>query len=268
MAVTINTIADMGAIADTSVSDLTVDDFSTNVEVYSSTKAKEIPTKLNAMAADLKTYLNDTMKTPEVTHLNDGITSIVAHVNQFVTDVTTYINSTVVSDMNTAMSDVETDHNDYQTNLTNQQNTFESGITAQQNTFEGNITTQQTDYETAITTQQTDYETAITNQQTTFETDIATNLGNYLDAGGSAYSPGQVNSLVFTGVISAGDYQFDANGRIVSLTEGPKTTSNITYDAEGAITGFTETILIDGASYSKSFTISDDGNGNVVITEV
>lgn len=123
MAVTLNPVG----------SALVLDTFDSNVELFLSSKAKDIPSKLNAVANDMK-----------------------AHLNTEIDDVTTYVNEVVVPHLNTEMDKVEADFNTTQTSLNNQQATFETDMTNQQNTFEtaftDSITAQQADYETNLTT--------------------------------------------------------------------------------------------------------------------
>ena len=252
---------------------LTLDDFTSEVEIFMSTKARDIPTKLNTIASDLKIYSNAKVDTMQA-----------------------YINETIVPHLNTELTKMENDYNTQKTNIANQQSTFNSDITNQQNTFETaisnqqddfevtvnntitNLTTQQNDFETDITAQQNSFETAINNQQSTyqntvtssqtnFENHITSSIGQYTGAS-AGYTVAQMNNFFMTSAISSESYVTDGDGKIVSITEGYKTTSNITYADNGSITGYTETIVVDSIPYTRSFEIAKDTSNKIIITVV
>lgn len=208
--------------------EITLTDFTSQVEIYKSTKAKDIPTKLNVMAADLK-----------------------AHTNTKVNTIQSFFNGTVVPHINTELTKIGDDHNTLVTNISNQQSTFETNITNQQNTFETNRVATETAFTDSITTQQNAYESDLTN-----------NIGNYIGSG-AGYNVAQVNSFQFSG---PGSVTYDAQGRVTEAVEGPITTSNIVYNVSGKLMSFTETITIAGVPYTKTFEVGYDTKGNITGT--
>jgi len=103
-------------------------DYTTNVLIFRSTKAKDIPGKLDAIANDIKTHFNTVMG-----------------------ESTTYMNNVIVPHINDSMATVEADHNTLVTNINNNQATFQTTMTNQQNDFEATIQNQQNDYESDLT---------------------------------------------------------------------------------------------------------------------
>jgi len=217
--------------------------YTTNVEIFTSTKAKDIPEKIDAIAVDLKNNINTNT-----------------------TSVLEYINNTVVPHINSELSTITDDHNTITSNLITQQDTFETNITTQQTNFEQSINTQQGTFETNITTQQNTYQTSITNQQDDFENEMTGNIANYISTQGVGYTVEQTNSFMFTGPATA---SFNINGEIDSYTSDNVTISNIQYNDDSNIISFTETVGIDGQLTTKTFNISYDSNGNLSqITEI
>ena len=230
MAITINDMNTMTPLTD----------YTTNVLIFRSTKAKDIPGKLDAVANDIKTHFNTVMG-----------------------EATTYINETTVPHINTAMATVEADHNTFITNISNQQGSYETTITNQQNTFEADRISTETTFTNSITSQQSVFENTLQDQQDNYETDTTINLGNYTGSG-AAYTVSQSNSFVFSGPSSV-TYAQDGE-TVVGYTEGPVTVSNIIYDNRDNLIELTETILVDSIPYTKTFTANYDNKGNFIST--
>jgi hypothetical protein len=91
--VNIADIADKDAVAD-----IVVNDFVTNVSIFTNTLAKDIPSKINAISEDFKAHIND-----------EFADVVVGDVNSFIDNLETYLNDTVVAAINSAVETIRTD---------------------------------------------------------------------------------------------------------------------------------------------------------------
>lgn len=172
--------------------------FDNDVDIFSNSKARDIPAKLKAITEALKVHIN----------------------TLWLATATGFVNDTVVANLNTALSDIET---------------FTNAL-----------------------------ETQINNQLAEFEV----NLGNYLGTG-AGYSVDAANAALFTGTIVAGDVVYDDLGRVASIQQGPRLLDNFTYNDDGMISSYAETLTLGGIAYARSFTFSYMPDGQInAITEV
>ena len=171
--------------------------FSDNVGIFSNSKARDIPARLNAIAQALKDHIN----------------------KLWLPTATGFINGTVVAGLNAAIAKMET---------------FSNGI-----------------------------ETRINDQMAEFQA----NLANYLGTN-AGYSVSAANAALFTGSIVAGDVQYDIAGRAISIRQGPRLISGITYTDDGAVAGYAEELTLGGITYSRAYTFTYTPDGQLTaVTE-
>jgi YD repeat-containing protein len=207
--VSIDTIADKAA-----VDDVVVNDFSTNVSIFTNTLAKDIPAKLNAISEDFKLHINDNFADV-----------VVADVNTFIDGLETYLNTTVVADLNQAIEDMRTDAAKFAGDVAKEQVTYEGGFDSK------------------------------------FQ-ELQTNLANYV-GDETAYSKADIDDQLFTGSVSSAYVSYDAQGRLTSYNVGGKYIWNISYDANGFLDGFNETVSIGGLSTQKSYVVNTNASGEI-----
>lgn len=119
----------MAVIANTLSTKVELTTYSSAVDIFASTKAKDIPDKLNAIATSLKT-----------------------NVNTNTTAVLNYVNNVVVPHINTELSKITDGYNTTASTLTTKQNTFETTISDKQTTFETSQKNRQTSFENTMLT--------------------------------------------------------------------------------------------------------------------
>lgn len=209
--VSIPTIVDKDAVAD-----VVVNDFTSNTSIFTNTLAKEIPAKLNAIATDFKTHIND-----------EFADVVVNDVNAFIDNLETYLNGTVVAAVNQAIEDMRADAAKFAGDVAKEQVEYEGGFDAK---FEA----------------------------------LEANLGNYINSDSSlAYSKGDIDDQLFTGSVSTAYVSYDAEGRLTSYKVGGKYIWNISYDANGFVDGFNETVSIGGVSTQKSYVVNTNADGEI-----
>lgn len=101
----------------TPVDDIIVNDFSANVSIFTNTLAREIPTKLDSIASDFKTHINDNFADV-----------VVGDVNTFIDGLETYLNDTVVAAINTAIESMRTDGTKFAGDIAKEQTEFEGSF--------------------------------------------------------------------------------------------------------------------------------------------
>lgn len=178
--------------------DHVVDAFATDVSIFANTLAREIPTKVQAIAEALK-----------------------AHTNTELSDITAYQNTS----WNTVLTDLQK---------------FAGDVAKEQVEFEGNF-------------------------QALFE-DLEASLGNYLSDEAS-YTRAQIDTTIFTGAISSTNISHDTDGRLTSIKSHGKLVWNITYDDDGYLDGFRETIDIGGFPVTKVYNVITDADGLIEAIE-
>ena len=85
-----------------------------------------------------------------------------------------------------------------------------------------------------------------------------------VQAAGDAYP-----DALFTGAIATDAISYDAEGRITSITVGPRTIDNVAFNANGSIASFSEELVLNGVTYSRNYTFTYDDQGRIAsISEV
>ena len=211
--VEITPISDKSAVAD-----ITVTDFSANTSIFTNTLAREIPSKIDSIASDFKTHINDNFADVVVTD-----------VNAFIDGLETYLNDTVVADINTAIEAIRTDGTKFAGDIAKEQTEFEGGFEAR---FQG------------------------------LEDGLSTYVGDE-----ASYTKAQIDTTLFTGAISSTNISHDSDGRLSSIKANGKLVWNITYDADGFLEGFRESVDIGGLPVTKVYNVITDADGLVEAIE-
>lgn len=234
MSITLSSVAQLPYIEGLEITPAAIPEYTTNVQIFRNTRAVEIPDRLNAVAQDLKDFSNAVAE-DETNHVNTSFEALTEYVSETMAGVRTHVNTEVVAKVNTMLDKVETDQNSFQTSITNQQTTYESAETAARLAFQNSVTD---------------------------------NLGHYVnDTDGIVYSTDQVNSLHFSGTFDAGGITRDSDGRIASISTESKTTTEIVYNDNGQLSEWKETLIVDGASYSKKFKATYSTFGEIIKIE-
>ena len=211
--VEITPISDKSAVAD-----ITVTDFSANTSIFTNTLAREIPSKIDSIASDFKTHINDNFADVVVTD-----------VNAFIDGLETYLNDTVVAAINTAIEAIRTDGTKFAGDIAKEQTEFEGGFEAR---FQG------------------------------LEDGLSTYVGDE-----ASYTKAQIDTTLFTGAISSTNISHDSDGRLSSIKANGKLVWNITYDADGFLEGFRESVDIGGLPVTKVYNVITDADGLVEAIE-
>lgn len=185
-------------VSGVALTDHVVDAFATDVSIFANTLAREIPTKVQAIAEALK-----------------------AHTNTELDDITEYTNTS----WNTVLTDLQK---------------FAGDVAKEQVEFEGNF-------------------------QALFE-DLEASLGNYLSDTAS-YTRAQIDTTIFTGAISSTNIAHDTEGRLSTIKSHGKLVWNITYDDDGFLDGFRETIDIGGFPVTRVYNVITDADGLIEAIE-
>ena len=238
MSITLDTIThavnSFNDIPDITFDSVDIGEFANEVEIYTNTPAVLIPTKLNAMAASMKDWLNVSIAAPLEAQQNTFKNEVVVRTNEAMTAVETYINNEVKAFVNDIFIPWA---NNSGVILSDNANLLESNIS------------------TILAQLQVDYTIHVQNQDAIIAqalADIETYLANFTTgAVDSGYSVHQTNELVadlvMTNPINPENYTFDLTGvNITSVTEGVFTTHHIDYDSEGDIISFGEALQIPG----------------------
>jgi|LWDU01.1.fsa_nt_gi plastocyanin len=236
MSITLDTIThavnSFNDIPDVTFNSIDIGEFANDVEIYTNTPAVMIPSKLNAMAGSMKTWLNSNIAAPLEAQQNTFKTEVVVRTNEAMTAVETYINNEVKSFVNDIF--VPWANN--------------SGVLLADNanTLEGNVTT-------TLSQLTTDYTIHVASQDAIIAQalqDFEDNLAQYTGDSGAGYSIHQTNQLIadqtMTKEIDITNYKFDENENVTYFKEGDFETHHIVYDAEEQIISYGETLSISG----------------------
>ncbi|MDP6587435.1 MAG: hypothetical protein QF535_22500, partial [Anaerolineales bacterium] len=221
-------------IPDITFDSIDVSAFTEEVEIYTNTPAVMIPTKLNAMATSMKTWLNENISAPLENQQNTFKNEVVVRTNTAMNAVETYMNDEVQGFVNTTFVPWANDAGNV---LSNHANTLETNVTT-------TMTQLQNDYTIHVLAQDAIIAQALN--------DILENLAQYTSgAANSGYSIHATNELLaditMTREIAFTDYTYNAEGNITSAEEGSNTTHHINYHpSTGAIMSFGETMQIAG----------------------
>jgi len=221
-------------IPDITFDSIDVSAFTEEVEIYTNTPAVMIPTKLNAMAAGIKDWLNLNISAPLENQQNTFKNEVVVRTNTAMNAVETYMNDEVQGFVNSVFVPWE---NDSGSVLSNHANVLETNVTSTLNQL-------MIDYSGHVAYQDALIAAALA--------DMLANLAQYTSGSGeTGYSIHQTNELMadvsMTREIGFTDYLYNSEGNITFAEEGPNTTHHISYDAStGAISSFGETMQIVG----------------------
>jgi plastocyanin len=240
MSVTLSTISttvdQFNDIPDITFESIDITEFVEEVEIYTNTPAVMIPTKLNAMAGNMKSWLNSNVTTPLENQQNTFKNEVVVKTNTAMNAVETYMNDEVAGFVNSVFVPWAND----------------AGITLStaSNLLETNVTTQ-------ITQLQSDYTIHVQNQDAIIAQaleDMLTYLAQFTSgAADSGYTVHQTNLLVaevtMTREIGFADYKYTQDGQIAFAEEGANKTHHIAYNKAGGISSFGEAMQITGEPY-------------------
>lgn len=95
------------------ISPSTTNPYDTNVSIFNSTPAREIPSRINAIATSLKGYINGIF-IDKTTYLNTSISSLVTKVNSLAANLVDYVNTEIVVKLNDFQTGVLTDNSNFQ----------------------------------------------------------------------------------------------------------------------------------------------------------
>lgn len=106
---------------------LSIDAYASNVAIFRSTRAVDVPDKLNAIGNDFKSWLNNNVMDATTDYINQSMTTIVNYVN-------------------TSMSGIDDDLTDYKDNLNSEWSTYKDDLTGEWSTFKGDLETNLSSY--------------------------------------------------------------------------------------------------------------------------
>jgi plastocyanin len=231
----INTAVDtFNDIPDITFDSIDVTAYTEEVEIYTNTPAVMIPSKLNAMAASMKTWINTNVSAPLENQQNTFKNEVVVRTNTAMNAVETYMNDEVQGFVNTVFVPWAND----------------SGaiLSTHANLLEGNVTS-------TMAQLQLDYTAHVVSQDAIIAqalADMLANLGQYTSgAADSGYTIHQTNELMaditMTRQIAFSDYLYDVNDAVLFAHEGPNITHHINYaPLTGTILSFGESMQVTG----------------------
>ena len=238
MSITLDTITHavntFNDIPDINFDSIDIGEFANDVEIYTNTPAVMIPTKLNAMASSMKTWLNSNIATPLEAQQNTFKNEVVVRTNEAMDAVETYINNEVKAFVNDIFIPWA---NNSGVILSDNANLLETNISQ-------TLSQLMTDYSTHVSSQDAVIAQALI--------DLELNLAQYTTgATDSGYSVHQTNQLIadliMTSAINQDNYTFDNTGiNVTSAREGDFTTHHIVYDVTDNIVSFGESLEISG----------------------
>jgi|LWDU01.1.fsa_nt_gi plastocyanin len=261
MSVTLSTISttvdQFNDIPDITFTGIDITEFVEEVEIYTNTPAVMIPTKLNAMASNMKSWLNSNISAPLENQQNTFKNEVVLKTNTAMNAVETYMNDEVVGFINTVFVPWA--------------NTAGVELSTASNLLENNVTTQMGQL-------QTDYTIHVQNQDAIIAqalTDMLTNLAQYTSgAADSGYSVHQTNLLVadikLTREIAFDQYKYTKVGQISYAEEGINKTHHIAYNDAGGISSFGESMHISGEvkPFKQHLKLENDATGSTSVEKI
>ena len=221
-------------IPDITFDSIDVSAFTEEVEIYTNTPAVMIPTKLNAMAAGIKEWLNTNISAPLENQQNTFKNEVVVRTNTAMNAVETYMNDEVQGFVNSVFVPWANDSGNV---LSSHANLLETNVT-------DTLTQLMVDYSGHVSSQDALIAAALA--------DMLANLAQYTSGSGeTGYSIHQTNELMadvsMTREIGFTDYLYNSEGNITFAEEGPNTTHHINYSpVDGSIVSFGETMQIEG----------------------
>ena len=230
MSITLDTIThavnSFNDIPNITFDSIDIGEFANEVEIYTNTPAVLIPTKLNAMAASMKTWLNSNIATPLEAQQNTFKNEVVVRTNEAMNAVETYINNEVKAFVNDIIIPWA---NNSGVILSDNANLLETNVST-------TLSNLMTDYSTHVAAQDAIIAQALEDLQN----NLANNTTGATDSGYSVHQTNQlVADLVMTSAINQDNYSFDNTGvNVTSAREGDFTTHHIVYDTNEDIVCF------------------------------
>ena len=186
--------------------------------------------------------------------LISGVQLVDHTVDAFSTDVSIFAN-TIAREIPAKIESIATALKDHT-------NTELSDITTYQNESWNTVLTDLQKFAGDIAKEQVEYEGTF---RTLFD-QLEASLGNYLSDEAS-YTRAQIDGTLFTGAISSTNISHDTDGRLTSIKSHGKLVWNITYDTDGYLEGFRETIDIGGFPVTKVYNVITDADGLIEAIE-
>ena len=195
-------------IPDITFDSIDVSAFTEEVEIYTNTPAVMIPTKLNAMAAGIKEWLNTNISAPLENQQNTFKNEVVVRTNTAMNAVETYMNDEVQGFVNSVFVPWANDSGNV---LSSHANLLETNVT-------DTLTQLMVDYSGHVSSQDALIAAALA--------DMLANLAQYTSGSGeTGYSIHQTNELMadvsMTREIGFTDYLYNSEGNITFAEEGP-----------------------------------------------
>ena len=238
MSVTLSTITTavdpFNDIPDITFDSIDVTAYTEEVEIYTNTPAVMIPSKLNAMAASMKGWLNDNVSAPLENQQNTFKNEVVVRTNTAMSAVETYMNDEVQDFVNTVFVPWANDSGNV---LSNHANLLEVNVNS-------TLSQLMVDYSGHVSFQDALIAQALA--------DILVTLSQYTSgASDSGYTVHQTNELMaditMTRQIAFSDYLYDSNDDVIFAHEGPNITHHINYKpSDGTVLSFGESMQIFG----------------------
>lgn len=186
--------------------------------------------------------------------LVSGVSLVDHAVDAFSTDVSIFAN-TIAREIPAKIESIATALKDHT-------NTELSDITTYQNASWNTVLTDLQKFAGDVAKEQVEYEGTF---RTLFD-QLEASLGNYLSDEAS-YTRAQIDGTLFTGAISSTNISHDTDGRLTSIKSHGKLVWNITYDSDGYLEGFRETIDIGGFPVTKVYNVITDADGLIEAIE-
>jgi plastocyanin len=211
-----------------------IGEYANEVEIYTNTPAVMIPTKLNAMASSMKTWLNSNIATPLEAQQNTFKDEVVVRTNEAMNAVETYINNEVKEFVNDIFIPWA---NNSGVILSDNANLLETNIST-------TLSQLMTDYTVHVQAQD-----AIITQALA---DLQANLANYTTgATDSGYSVHQTNQLVSELLMTKNisfeiGYKYNDDNLVTYFKEGDFTTHHIDYNDAEQVVSYGEELEISG----------------------
>jgi plastocyanin len=211
-----------------------IGEYANEVEIYTNTPAVMIPTKLNAMASSMKTWLNSNIATPLEAQQNTFKDEVVVRTNEAMNAVETYINNEVKEFVNDIFIPWA---NNSGVILSDNANLLETNISV-------TLSQLMTDYTVHVQAQD-----AIITQALA---DLQANLANYTTgATDSGYSVHQTNQLVAELLMTKNisfevGYKYNDADLVTYFKEGDFTTHHILYNKDNQVVSYGEELEISG----------------------
>ena len=112
-------INNMNPIEPINITELVLKDYIKNVKIFKSTKAIDIPDKINAIVDDFKDYNIEELHTKGKNYLNNSIKSLVEHTNNSIKTITGYVNDVIITNQNDFTKQISKDYDTFTNEMKN-----------------------------------------------------------------------------------------------------------------------------------------------------